>query len=73
MSGEYTKAAQIVEAALEDATASPSMSPEALSSAMLGILLQKQSSQQSKADILSFVQFQLDNLEEDEFVVTRGC
>ena len=73
MSGEYAKATEAIDAILAEAEANPSMSKASMCNTMLGILLQKQAQHQSKADIANFVQFQLDNMGEDELVITRGC
>jgi len=73
MSGEHKAAEQILNNALTQADDDPSMSRDALANALLGQLLSEQSKTRSKADLMSFIEFQLDNLSEDEFVVTRGC
>lgn len=73
MSGEHQAAEQILNSALTQADNDPSMSRDALANALLGQLLSEQSKTRNKADLMSFIEFQLDNLSEDEFVVTRGC
>lgn len=73
MSGEHQAAEQILNSALTKADNDPSMSRDALANALLGQLLSEQSKTRNKADLMSFIEFQLDNLSEDEFVVTRGC
>ncbi|MCV6615019.1 MAG: hypothetical protein OIF35_08575 [Cellvibrionaceae bacterium] len=73
MSGEYATAAALLDNACKAAETDPAMSCDTLFNALLGILLQKQAQSHGKADVLSFVEFQLDHLGDDEVVVTRGC
>lgn len=73
MSGEYQSAVKLINEALAEAEQSPNSSAEALSQAMLGVLLQTMAEQRGVKDLAAFIEFQLDNLDTDEIVVTRGC
>ncbi len=73
MSGEYQTAQELIGQALDNAEASSSSSADALSQAMLGVLLQEMAQTRGLSDLKSFIEFQLDNLDTDEIVVTRGC
>ncbi|WP_299769362.1 hypothetical protein [uncultured Pseudoteredinibacter sp.] len=73
MSGEYKTAQTLIENALAEADNSANSSADALSQALLGVLLQSMAKQRGIADLKSFIDFQLENLDTDEIVVTRGC
>jgi len=73
MSGEYKTAQTLIENALAEADNSANSSADALSQALLGVLLQSMATQRGIADLKSFIDFQLENLDTDEIVVTRGC
>ncbi|WP_299975866.1 hypothetical protein [uncultured Pseudoteredinibacter sp.] len=73
MSGEYNTAQTLIENALTEADNSANSSADALSQALLGVLLQSMAKQRGIADLKSFIDFQLENLDTDEIVVTRGC
>lgn len=73
MSGEYKTAQTLLENALAEADNSANSSADALSQALLGVLLQSMAKQRGIADLKSFIDFQLENLDTDEIVVTRGC
>ncbi|MCV6622778.1 MAG: hypothetical protein OIF51_13625 [Cellvibrionaceae bacterium] len=73
MSGEYKTAQTLIENALSEADNSANSSADALSQALLGVLLQSMAKQRGIADLKSFIDFQLENLDTDEIVVTRGC
>ncbi len=73
MSGEYQTAEDLINQALNGAQASSNSSAEALSQAILGVLLQKMAQTRGVSDLKSFIDFQLDNLDTEEIVVTRGC
>lgn len=73
MAGEYRIAQTALDQAKQEAENNPSMSTDALINTLLGLLLSEQASSRSKADVLSFVEHHLDNLGDDEHVITRGC
>ena len=73
MSGEYKISKQKVEDALEEATASSHMSKEAMLDAFLNSVLAKMVANQSRADILSRIEFLIDSQDREFAVITRGC
>lgn len=73
MAGEFRIAQLAVSEAIEASIADASMSPQAMSRALLSEILQQLSSQLPTAQLASLVEYQLDNLNIDEHVVTRGC
>ncbi|GAA6152958.1 hypothetical protein [Pseudoteredinibacter isoporae] len=73
MSGEYQAAETLISNALSEADASDHSSADALSQAILGVLLQKMAQSRGINDLKSFIDFQLEHLDTEEIVVTRGC
>lgn len=73
MAGEYKLAQQLFDQGMQQAEQDPSMGPEALANALLGLILTDQAKNRSKADIQSFVEHHLENIGDDEMVITRGC
>lgn len=73
MAGEYKVAQAVLDQAIQQTEGDRSMSTDSLISALLGLLLSEQAKSRPKEDILSFVEHHLDNLGDDEHVITRGC
>lgn len=73
MAGEYAMAKEIVAGALASAQKRSDMDAESLSNALLTTLLGTMMQTHSRPDVERFVQYSLESLNEDEFLVTRGC
>lgn len=73
MAGEFRIAQDCIAEAINTAEAENSMSGEAMGRALLTELLTTLSQEHSAASIKEMVDYQLENLTSDEFVVTRGC
>ncbi|MAZ88041.1 MAG: hypothetical protein CL693_10370 [Cellvibrionaceae bacterium] len=73
MAGEFKIAQQAIRDAMETAAAENSMSQDAMGRALLAELLQALSKQSSSAELKDMVDYQLENLSTDSFVITRGC
>ena len=72
MSGEHSRAREIIEQALEDADNDRAMSAETMSAALLGALIPQLAKRHSRKALLSLIEFNLEAVGEDEFVITRG-
>ncbi|MEM6746000.1 MAG: hypothetical protein AAF608_01120 [Pseudomonadota bacterium] len=73
MAGETTLARSVVGGAITSAQADGSQSADSVLHALLGEVLNELSKSRSRADLDSFISYHLDNLGEDEWVITRGC
>ncbi len=73
MAGEFTTADQVLAQAFDTADNDPSMSSEAMATALLCSLLSKMSKTQSRKNLDQLIAYHLDSQDDDEFVVTRGC
>lgn len=73
MAGEFKIAQQSIRDAMEAASTESNMSQDAMGRALLAELLQTLSQQSSSAELKDMIEYQLDNLASDSFVVTRGC
>ncbi|MEO1657389.1 MAG: hypothetical protein AAFR65_06680 [Pseudomonadota bacterium] len=73
MSGETSLAKDALAGALATARSDASQSEDSLLHALLGEVLTELSKSRSRKDLDSFIGYHLDNLGEDEWVVTRGC
>jgi len=73
MTGEFRIAQHSIAEAINTAKAENSMSEEAMGRALLTELLATLSQEHSPASIKEMVDYQLENLTSDNFVVTRGC
>jgi len=71
MSGELQRVKELL-AALDDDT-SQSLNLAYAEDLLLTELLSRLARRRKTADILHQVQYHLNNLDQDEFVVTRGC
>jgi hypothetical protein len=72
MAGEYTVAQKCVDTAITTAQEDPSMSTDVMTGALLTTLLKIMIKERTRKDLASFIEFQLESVGEDEFVVTRG-
>lgn len=73
MAGEYDVARACIAQALDKAAADRGMSEEAMCNALLGTLIAHMAKGRTRKDLMSFIEFQVDSVGEDEFVITRGC
>lgn len=69
MSGEVQEATRLV----TEAMSSDSFDKDTMGRAIINAVIQRYGEYRSAADIASELQFIIDNLDEDEFVITRGC
>ncbi|MEM7741020.1 MAG: hypothetical protein AAF225_09495 [Pseudomonadota bacterium] len=72
MAGETTLARQLITDGLSRAKADGAQSEDSLLRALLGEVLSELSKSRKRADLDSFINHHLDNLGEDEWVITRG-
>lgn len=73
MSGENTLAKKLVEDAVTNATEDRSMCPDAMALAILSQSLRTLSESRSRADLESYIDYDLDNMVESDLVITRSC
>jgi len=73
MAGEFLIAQDHIQQALTTASTNPGMSPETMNRALLTELLSQLARHHSAEDLKSLLLYQLDQVAEDEFVITRGC
>ena len=73
MSGANTLAAEMVSDAISKADVSNTMDADSMALAVLSQVLRHLSSYRSRADIESYIDFELDNVVEQDLVITRGC
>ena len=73
MSGEYAAARTLIDEALTEAEANRSMDQDAMALAILSMVLRQLSQHRSRADIESCIDYTLDNVVEQDLVITRGC
>ena len=73
MAGEFKIARASIEQAVDAANADAGMSIDVMESALLNVLLEQMSTTRSRKDLASLINFQMESVGEDEFVVTRGC
>ncbi|NIB44940.1 hypothetical protein HBA55_35505 [Pseudomaricurvus alkylphenolicus] len=73
MAGEFRVAKHCIDDALETADAESSMTREGMGRALLTELLGQMRQHHSAQELTDLVNYQLENLGEDSFVVTRGC
>lgn len=73
MAGEFDAARQCIADALTRADGDSAMSADVMESALLNTLLTHMARSRTRKDLRSLVDFQLDSVGEDEFVITRGC
>jgi len=73
MAGEFRIAQHHIGEARETAKAENSMSEEVMGRALLTEVLAVLSQQHTPSNLKEMIDYQLENLSSDEFVVTRGC
>ena len=73
MAGEASYAQQLVTDAMNHADNDPSLSKDAMGRAIINAVLSEYRKYRNVADITSELHYIIDNLDEDEFVITRGC
>lgn len=73
MAGEYDVARKCIAEALDAAEQDRGMSPPSMADALLATLLGHMQKSRTRKDLMSFIEFQLESIGEDEFVITRGC
>ena len=73
MSGENARAKTLVNDAIEQAEQSTSMSSDSMALAILSQVLRNLSGYRSRADLESYIEYDLDNQVESNMVITRGC
>ena len=73
MSGEYTVATKVIDDAMARAEADNAMDPDAMALALLSTAIRTLSGYRSRADIEMAIDYDLDNVVEQDQVITRGC
>ena len=73
MSGENQFAHQLVADAMEQASNNPHFDQDTLGRAIIAAVLRHYASYRKISDIKQELEFTIDNLDADEFVITRGC
>ncbi len=73
MAGEYPVARATLEQAFAAAEQEPAMSGPEMADALLVTLLKRMLKERPRKDLARFIEYQLESLGEDEFVITRGC
>lgn len=69
MSGEVQEARRLV----AEAMGSKSFDKDTMGRAIINAVIERYGEYRSAADIASELRFIIDNLDEEEFVITRGC
>lgn len=59
--------------AIAKVEADPQLDADAFGRALINVVIEHSLSYRSLADVKQELQYTLDNLDEDEFVITRGC
>ena len=73
MSGESQIAKQAVTEAMAQAQSDPHLDQDTMGRAILNAVIEHYLGYRKLDDVKQEIQFTLDNLDEDEFVITRGC
>lgn len=73
MSGETQVAKQLVSDAMAQAKTNPQFDQDTLGRALIAAVIEHYLQYRKPDDVKQELQFTIDNLDEDEFVVTRGC
>ncbi len=73
MAGEATIAKRIIADALEAADQDANKTTEAMLFAVLTEALSELMKSRSRSDLEGFISYHLDNYDESEWVITRGC
>lgn len=73
MAGEFLIAQEHIQSAILKADNDRSISTEAMTRALLTELLNQLAKHHSPDELKALLLYQLDQVAEDEFVITRGC
>lgn len=73
MSGEASIAREFVRNALRAAELDPTLDKDGMGRALISAVLSEFATYRSSDDIAAELQYLIDNLDEDTFVITRGC
>lgn len=73
MVGEYKLAKELLADAMDEASKRNDMCTDAMANAVLTSTLDHMVKTTSREELQRLFQYSLDSLEEDEFLVTRGC
>ncbi|GAB3106479.1 hypothetical protein G8770_07850 [Aestuariicella hydrocarbonica] len=73
MAGEFLIAQEQIQGAILKADADRSMNTETMTRALLAELLNQLAKHHSQEELKALLLYQLDQIAEDEFVITRGC
>ena len=73
MSGENTLAKQMIHDAISTAEAANTMDPDSMALAILSGVLRHLSDYRTRGDLESYIEYDLDNIVEQDMVITRGC
>jgi len=73
MSGENQVAKKLVTDAMTEAGNNPQHDQDSMGRAIIAAVIEHYKSYRKIDDISQELQFTIDNLDEDEFVITRGC
>jgi len=73
MSGEYQVASAAIDAAMIEAESTSNMDPDTMALALLSMAIRKLGQFRTRADIEMCIDYNLDNIVEQDQVITRGC
>ncbi|WP_439133413.1 hypothetical protein [Pseudomaricurvus sp.] len=73
MAGEFLIAKNQIQQALTEAETDSSMSTEAMNRALLTEMLSQLAKHHTPEELKALLLYQLEQISEDEFVITRGC
>ncbi|MGI1678824.1 MAG: hypothetical protein K6L75_08840 [Cellvibrionaceae bacterium] len=73
MSGEVEYARKLIEKAMTDTCSEKGFDKDNLGRAMINTVIDHFREYRTVKDIRSELEYLVDNLDEDEFVITRGC
>ncbi len=73
MSGETQTAKQLVADAMAQAAADPHLDQDTMGRALINAVIEQYLGYRKLGDVKQELQFTIDNLDADEFVITRGC
>ncbi len=71
MSGENTRAKELIDQAITEADASSSMSSDSMALAILSQVLRVLNETRSRRDLESYIEYDMDNMVESDMVITR--
>lgn len=73
MAGEYQLSKQLLNDGLSQVESSASMDGDTFATALLRTVIGHLRQQHAAKDLMNLVSYELENGEESEFVITRGC